>query len=122
MMSATLMKLEENKHSSFIETTNLGKNNRENTMCSMDLMFDMELDLDLGNEEDKNQEEEEIPSNKSPKSFPKENFNHLLDQTASDKYYKIPYQATGVFDTMQMSVSPPGGRFLHKLNRRLNKQ
>ena len=112
MLSATFMTMEkqEFRKNEKIQK-DLGKSNN-----SSDLMFDLELDID----QDQKIDDNETPTNKSPKSFPKDNFNHLLEQTSSDKYIKIPYRTTCAFDPVQMSASPPGGKFMYNLKRRID--
>ena len=116
MLSATFMKMENLQlgKNELSEKRSLGKSNIP--VQSTDLMFDLELDL----EQDQHIDDNETPDNKSPKSFPKDNFNNLPEQTSADKYSKLPYRTVCAFDPVQMSASPPGGTFMHNLKRRIN--
>ena len=114
MLSATFMMMEKQEFRKIEKIQkDLGKSN-----ISSDLMFDLELELDI--DQDQKIDDNEIPANKSPKSFPKDSFNHLHEQTSSDKYIKIPYRTTCAFDPVQMSASPPGGKFMFNLKRRID--
>lgn len=114
MLSATFMMMEKPEYGKIEKIQkDLGKSN-----ISSDLMFDLELELDI--DQDQKIDDNETPANKSPKSFPKDNFNHLPEQTSSDKYIKIPYRTTCAFDPVQMSASPPGGKFMYNLKRRID--
>ena len=63
-------------------------------------------------------------SHKSPKYFPKDKSDNLNDEQThnSDKYYKIPYRTSCMFDPVQTSTSPPGGGFIYNLKRRIEKE
>ena len=120
MLSATFMKMEKQvlDKNKTLEKKSLSKSYILD-QSSDDLMFDLELDLD----QDQKIDDNETPANKSPKSFPKDpkdNFNHLPEQISSDKYIKIPYCTTCAFDPVQMSASPPVGKFMYNLKRRID--
>ena len=116
MLSATFMMMEKQEFRKIEKIQkDLGKSNFSD-QSSDDLMFDLELDID----QDQKIDDNETRANKSPKSFPRENFNHLPEQASSNKYIKIPYRTTCAFDPVQMSASPPGGKFMYNLKRRID--